>query len=622
MPTSLRRHLTRALTLLALLLCAPTALAATQQFNVRDFGAKADGITDDQAAIARAIAAAGAFTAAAPGNTATVFFPAGSYALTRYMGPYPITVQGMSRVTLAGETCAGSPTPCAKLIGMALAINHGPRKSPYASGFFYVKDAQDITVENFTLSRIMPLYIQGHILSVDTLAQTLIARLDPGFEPMQSPATQGLNLLLIYPNPAKAQWDRSAAACAPPPGVPNRPGACFNTHITARVQRPDGTWQLTFDKPLPPAYTGKSFILWHDFGIPAAFTAETSRNVTLANIFYSGGGGSAVHLYALSGTNTVRDVTVDVPPGSGQLFAALSGLNGGNLRGTLLIDHVSLTRTNDDGFHFSANGYFPVLDEDETGTHLRLALCYANSIQPGDTLAAWNWPTKQEVGRATVLSLHISIDQDKALYPRTCDITLSAPFPRLHNLRTYSPKNLGLQADPNDRVIDLSSNMQLTVQNSYLSSMGAHCGIVQVSARILNNVCADTTATGLFIGPGYNWGEGYAVNGVTISGNVFRNINGTAIQIVDALAAQAPPTKADILSPLVPAAAPRQDNVNITIANNKFEQIGTADASYAGVRGAAITVQNAQHVRITGNQTNGAPILVSPATTSDVTITP
>ena len=63
--------------LLALTVIASAAVAATPGFSVKDYGAKADGLTDDRAAIAKAAAAA-----VAAGQK--VYFPAGTY---RIAGP-------------------------------------------------------------------------------------------------------------------------------------------------------------------------------------------------------------------------------------------------------------------------------------------------------------------------------------------------------------------------------------------------------------------------------------------------------------------------------------------------------------------------------------------------------
>ena len=82
------------------------AKLSPQQFNVKDYGAKGDGITDDHAAIQRAIDAATNATSAAilPGDgtflfaRASVWFPFGRYYLTQ-----SLRLRGLSAPFLEGD---------------------------------------------------------------------------------------------------------------------------------------------------------------------------------------------------------------------------------------------------------------------------------------------------------------------------------------------------------------------------------------------------------------------------------------------------------------------------------------------------------------------------------------
>jgi hypothetical protein len=81
--------------LFALKLCAQNT--GVQQFNVRTYGAKGDGTTDDDVAIQKAVTAAAAFTAATPGSIAEVLVPRGVYIID-----VPITITG-DRIKLKGD---------------------------------------------------------------------------------------------------------------------------------------------------------------------------------------------------------------------------------------------------------------------------------------------------------------------------------------------------------------------------------------------------------------------------------------------------------------------------------------------------------------------------------------
>jgi hypothetical protein len=396
-------------------------------------------------------------------------------------------------------------------------------------------------------------------------------------------------------------------------------------HILASAADSKGNWTLQLDRAAPGTFVGKPFLVWRNVGWQPAILIANSSNVELDHLFYTGGGGPAVHVQESDGNIVIRNVDVDVPAGSQSLFAATSGFNGTSNRAKILIDHVIVKHTDDDAFHFSSGPYFPVLDQSDGDRKIRIDLCYPGQFRPGDELAALEWATKKIIGKAHVMTIEIVTDSNK-LYRRTCDLSLDRALPQLENLRTYSEQNLGMQQDHNARITNLSLSSMLTVSNSYLSSMRARCGIVQVPAVIKDNICANTPMAGFLVGPEYAWGEGYAVNGLNISGNTFDTVGGTAIYIADIIDSINSPTEADIRSKRTSSDALR-DNQNIQILDNRFCNLGAVSRGIMGIQGAAITVSNAQGVVIRGNTygCNASPnvlpqsrIIISPYSTDAV----
>jgi len=73
--------------------------AASPLFNVKDYGAKGDGVTDDTAAIRAAVAAAFTGTLGVGG---TLFFPAGKFIVSSTINLFPGTLTAFPGVTIAG----------------------------------------------------------------------------------------------------------------------------------------------------------------------------------------------------------------------------------------------------------------------------------------------------------------------------------------------------------------------------------------------------------------------------------------------------------------------------------------------------------------------------------------
>ncbi len=597
----------------------------TKDFYVHDYEYRNDKLQDSQFVISKAILAAKDWVRSDVGRHAVIHFDPKTYMLTSLRSLFSIDLSNCTNITLSGIMCGPVTTKCTRLIGASPTLN--TKQLPLYNSFFKIDHANHITIENFFLDKASPYFTQGSVVGVHDNKKSIDVEIDDGYPNFQDPLiAKFYKVAVFFVGSNTPFWTHSEGTCEDVNSF--SPGQqCENFHILSTQHENGRIWQLNLNKPFRGTFRRTKVLVWQNLGWQPGFLIADSKDVTIRNIFYTGGGGSAVHVQQSEGNIVIENVNVDIPPGSNRLFAATSGFNGSSNRGTITLDHVSVKHTDDDAFHFSAGSYFPVLNESSDGRRIRVDLCYEGQFKPGDDIAAWNWQKKQEVGRAQVQSVSIVTDDDPKKYRRTCDISLDRALPTLQNLRTYSEKNLGIQHDENDRILNLSLHAFLTVKNSYLSSMRARCGIVQVSALIENNVCANTPAAGLLVGPEYAWGEGYSVNGVKIINNVFDSIGGTAVYIADIDDSISSPTAHEMLARTTTGPV-QMDNKNITVSGNRFNHLGFVASGIMGIRGAAVTVANARNVTISNNtygtSRHSVPLaadqlIVAPASTAAVT---
>ena len=602
----------------------------TATFDVTSFGAKADGKTDDQLAIAKAVAAANAWTHDVAAHKAIIYFPAGTYNLAHVMGLYAINILDARNLALEGQNCRlGLGQYCVKLIGAAVTFNQS-RRLPVYNSFFNIENSDQITISGFYLDKEQPYFSQGKVIAVMPKARSLEIKVDEGYQDFTDPwIDQLLNVIVVFTDPAERSWDHSDAACANGAPATSEDHDCHNFHILSKVRLSSGFWKLLLDQTPPTEFQGHPYLMWRNLGWQPGFMINHSRNITVENIFYTGGGGQGVHVQASEGDILLRNFVVDVPSGSDRLFAATSGFNGVRNRANIALDHVRVAHTDDDAVHFASGFYYPVLAQNADRKEMRIALCYDKDFRSGDRVAAWNWSSKRKVGEATVISSQVVADAEPMRFSRTCDVTFDKPLPSLTHLRSYDNRMIGRERDDNDRVVNLSFKTHLTITHSYLSSMRARCAVIQVSAQLTDNVCADAVLAGFLVGPEYSWGEGYAVDKVEIVGNHFDDVSGTAIYIGDILDSNRSPDFDHLIGRVPPITDNERDNTDVVIKNNTFRYLGTYGRGIMGIRGAAVTVENAQNVSILGNKVDDATtihrdapldVIVSPTTAQGVVV--
>lgn len=125
-------------------LAASKPRPSSSQLNVKNYGAKGDGVSDDTAAIAQALAAVRATA------NAVVYFPAGTYLVSKALALIgPVAVSGASAATTRLRLTAdwglfyASNTAQVKLSNLTLDANNLP-----GSYGMWINDASNVTIAN------------------------------------------------------------------------------------------------------------------------------------------------------------------------------------------------------------------------------------------------------------------------------------------------------------------------------------------------------------------------------------------------------------------------------------------------------------------------------------------
>ena len=599
------------------------AAAGDREFNVRDYGVDDSGQRDAQTGIAAALKAAGDWTGSGPGRHARVVFPPGTYDISAVKSIYAIRIVGLHDIEVRGTLVADDRSRSTVLVGAPADLSAN-RKNVVFNTFFDIESSKNVVVSGFYLDKRVPYFSQGTVVGADKARRSIDVSPEPGYLDIGGELSrERINIVSFFDDYASRTWDHSAAFCGTADLPADLKHSCSNWHVLGREPLGDGTWRLMLDRTPAETIVGKKFLLWRNVNWQYGILVDRSTDVTIQDIFYTGGGGPAVHIQASDGLNAVRGLVVDVPKGQNRLFAATSGVNGIANRGRIALDHVSVSKVDDDAFHIAAGRYYPVLDQSASRDVVVLGECYPEEFRAGDRVSAFDWALKAEAADAIVTDARITATVDPAKSPRQCTVVLDRPLPPLHGLGSFDPAMVGRATDNNDRIVNHSQSVRLRITDSTLSSMRAHCGIIQVPASYSGNRCSDTPYAGLLIGPEYPWGEGYAVNDVTIEKSVFDNIGGTAICVGDSEAEPGHPGITSTCGTRVSDFIGRIDNGNIVIRGNAFTRLGSFASGLTGVPGLAISIGNAFDTRVVGNKASdgtSVPVSVAPRSTRNVQV--
>ena len=541
---------------LALLCIAdlPVAAAAPNPINVRDFGAKGDGVTDDTAAINAAIV-----TAQKQGPGAVVSLPAGRYR-TALGAEKSLRIAGADGLTFQGE---GDTT-----------IVSGDLDAPV----FRILDSQRVTVRRISIDHDPLGYTQGTITGVDVANLTCEVSIDPGYPAPNEPRFKGAQVHpFVFPEKAYYQLDRH---------WPNP---------VEMVRTGERTWKWKLQGPPHfDNWPGKRFFLYTE-SRSHAFILSHLRDTTLEDIRYWGGGANAgFYVNGLEGLTTFRRFVIGAPTGSDRLYACAGGGQVSGLRGKLLLDRCDFSKIDDDGLDVLSN-YTRILGQKDART---LVVQAKNSdYRPGDRVELWDWRHKRKRAEALITaaqgqpggSFLLTLDRDVATERVGAGVGLH-----------FSRESM---TDGIDRLINVATLGQETIirdsqfqvfRAKCLNLKAAHCTVERCTFR-------NSFQPAISAAPEWYFEEGSAIRNFTVRDCTFTDNNHPNIVI-----GASPVTGLPGVKPTVSAAPGdvSHDSAQILIEGNSFAGFGTTPSvfSWNWPVGPAITITNAAQVTVRGNK--------------------
>jgi hypothetical protein len=460
---------------------AGASLGAT--FDVRDHGAKGDGVADDAPAIQHALQAA----AQAQGES-TVRLRAGRYLLAsgvdngthfRLRGAQGISIAGEGGVTLVSATLARF---C-----------------------FRFANCQRVTVRGLTITRDRRNFTQGTITAVDPATKSVRLAIADGYD---EPDRDGLGQperLKLFTDPGSKSW-----------------GQRWEPRLLNRERVAPRDWRLTLDSLPPVPLVGVQALYWKYAGGWAFEFAECADMLVEDVRQYPLGGGCGFGVWRCPGTITLRRFVHGVPPGSADLVASGGVSQGADNRGTLVLEECDFSGGDDDGVNQLA-----------PWRHV-LAQPAANQLtvedgpwREGDTVGLWDWPYGhvQERCQAKVTAVLVNQDRSRTL---TLDraVTTVKVGPREGNERAK------LMRDGIDRLVDLDAVGSALIRRCRFTASRARPVLIKSRQALFEDcVFHDAHMPGIQAGAEMYWDEGPQTLDLTVRGCTFDNIDCPAVDV-------------------------------------------------------------------------------------------
>ena len=417
------------------------------RFTVMDYGAKADGVSDDSPAFKRAVEAA-----VASGKGAVLFVPAGRYSLRTPMGGGMVEITNATDLTLQGEkgTLLIASDPTRHIVQLVNCTN--------------------VTVRRLEMDRYPLVFTQGRVVAMDAAAKTIDVTIDPGYDEPDAKYLSRLKSFLVFTDPTADTWDHSR----------------WWPTIAARERLATMRWRFTLSQTPLPTYTAKRWLLWDNTYKGWGVLVNRSQDCCVEDVAYYGGGADAgIGVWNSTGTITYRRFKVGVPPGSDRLIAAAGGGQEFQNRGTLVMDSCDISRVDDDGCNMGTT-YVQVLRQVDP----RTIVVKEGGIpfQAGDTIALWDWALKKQRSEARLIQFTCEND-------RSVRLTLNTEFQVLHPVgspglpqrSTWKGGGRFEQFDGIDRIADFEAAGKMIIKNCRFQNMRARCILVKTSDSIIEN---------------------------------------------------------------------------------------------------------------------------------------
>ncbi len=525
-----------------------SAAEPADALNVRDFGAKGDGNTDDAPAIDQALAAA-----ARHGPGATLFLPKGTYSL----GTRTLADASIKRVFFLGVDHANGLTIEGESGTVLLSRD-------LVQTTFHLEYCQNVTIRRLTFDADPLPYTQGTVVAADPVNRTIDLQVDKAYDDIDRPDLLNISEFRICDSPYSNGWKEDQ----------------YFPKLENRVRLGPGHWQLTMawkDYRYDAGLIGKKWMLWAKGYKGWVVHIGHSDGCIVDDLHIYEAGSGAFDLYG-NGSVTIRQVTIGPPPGSDRIFCGGGGAMSFFNRGTVIVEDCDFSHIDDDGFNLGTH-FVRVVGTTAPDT-CRTEL-WPGTFQAGDAIVAWDWQKKVERGEAKVLSASKEKDGHWLVkFDRPLEFVTAGEGKPGATLKEQ--ENDGI-----DRIVDLDSCGSCILRRNKISSMRARCFLVKTGHSVIeDNLFYDTHMPGVLAGPEFFWGEGPELRGLIIRHNVFRNIDAPNIQVATF-------TSAAGIS-----------NRDVTIEDNTFENYGQLPVIYMrdSPRGAAIEARNTDGVTIRNNQ--------------------
>ena len=541
-----------ALTLLSIA-SFPVSAAELKPINVKDFGAKGDGVTDDTAAINAAIGAA-----QRQGAGAVVTLPSGRYK-TAIGAEKSIRITGADGLTFQGE--------------VDTTIVSGDLDEPV----FRIVDSKSVSVRKISIDHDPLGYTQGTITSVDIPNMTCEVSIDPGYPAPNDPTFKGSQVHpFVFPEKNYYQLDR------------------YWPNPSEMVKTGEHTWSWKLQGPPNiENWPGKKFFIYSE-SRSHAFILSNLRDTTLEDINYWGGGANAgFYVNGLEGTTTFRRFVIGVPPGSTRIYSCAGGGQVSGLRGKLLLDQCDFSKIDDDGIDILSN-YTRIIEQRDKRT---LVVQAKNSdYRTGDRVELWDWQHKKMRSDAIITTATsnpggtfvIALDRDVVTERVGTGVGMN-----------FSRESM---TDGIDRLINVATVGQETIiRDSKFQIFRAKClNLKAANCTIERCTFSNSFQPAISAAPEWYFEEGSSIRNLNVRDCTFTDNNHPNIVI-----GASPISGVHGTKPIVSDAPENisHDSEKIVIEGNSFSGFGTTPSVFGWnwPVGPAITITSAAHVVIRGN---------------------
>jgi len=539
--------------LLALGLASCWSGARMESLHVRDFGAAADGTTDDGPAIQRAVDAAVRL-----GKPVTVHFEPKVYRI----GPRDdrwcsIAIEGARDVALDGH-------------GATLLFHPDNRA-------FLILASEGIALRNFTVDFDPLPFTQGDVVRVDRERKEIVVRIHHGFPlPDAAPGRHGAFIERGH-HRYTHKWSYIGAVrpVAPEERLYAISGNAKRGHQDAILQTRVGE-RFVFPLVYRPSkgFSDSRFVIGTQprnkgvfFTNPAGtFQVRLSRCCTLENIaLYA----SPAMCFRLTGTQDVvlRNIGIAYKPGSGRLMVSASdGMHCKNNKAGPVIEDCQFEGLLDDSINLStmSEDVMETLSDTEFRTRYSDIAYYDSSVAAGDTLLVYDPVRSAVVDEVAVASVQFIRSHQRR-------ITVARPLSGIVDAKAAGRERATR--------FYIKKTSPAVVRNCQFRSQMKTAILVRTPVVCEGNAVEDT-AYGVHASNSFRFGEGPVPSGQVFRNNFFRDCWIAAIQLY----------RMGFARPLAPGGGPIlvEDN---TIRQGDGVGIGVHNFRDVTVRNNAITMR-------------------------------